>query len=77
MIALVKAAIAEHGAPPVIRSDNGPEFIAKGRQRWLADRQIKTIHITPASPWEFGSVETFHSWSRDECLNREQLWTPS
>ena len=55
----------------------GPEFIAKDLQRWLADQNIKTIYITPASPWENGFVESFHSRFRDECLDREQLWTLS
>lgn len=68
-------AIAEHGAPEYLRSDNGPEFIAKEVQRWLADKQIKTIYIEPASPWQNGFVESFHGRFRDECLNREQLWT--
>lgn len=63
------------GVPDHIRSDNGPEFIAKELQRWLAAQNIKTIYITPASPWENGFVESFHSRFRDECLNREQLWT--
>ena len=75
VIQLVKAAIALHGAPEFIRSDNGPEFIAKELQRWLAEQKIKTLYITPASPWENGFVESFHSRFRDECLNREQLWT--
>ena len=75
VIALVKAAIAEHGAPEFIRSDNGPEFIARQLRQWLADQKIKTIYITPASPWENGFVESFHSRFRDECLNREHLWT--
>jgi hypothetical protein len=35
-------AIAEHGAPEHLRSDNGPEFIAKDVQRWLAVNEIKT-----------------------------------
>ncbi|MSU64563.1 MAG: hypothetical protein EXS38_00320, partial [Opitutus sp.] len=51
------------------------EFIAKELQHWLAEQKIKTISITPASPWENGFVESFHSRFRDECLNREQLWT--
>lgn len=75
VIKLVQAAIAQHGAPEFIRSDNGAEFIARDLQRWLADQHIKTIYITPASPWENGFVESFHSRFRDECLNREQLWT--
>ena len=75
VIELVKTAIAEHGAPEFIRSDNGSEFIAKELQRWLAKNNIKTIYIEPGSPWENGFVESFHSRFRDECLNREQLWT--
>lgn len=68
-------AIAEHGSPAYLRSDNGPEFIAKEVQRWLAANQIKTIYIEPGSPWQNGFVESFHGRLRDECLNREQLWT--
>ena len=30
---------------------------------------------TPASLWQNGFVESFHGRFRDECLNREQLWT--
>ena len=75
VIALVKAAMAQHGVPEFIRSDNGSEFIAKELQSWLAEQNIKTIYITPASPWENGFVESFHSRFRDECLNQEQMWT--
>jgi len=70
-------AIAEHGAPGYLRSDNGPEFIAKDVQRWLAEKRVKTISIDPGSPWQNGFVESFHGRLRDECLNREQLWTLS
>lgn len=68
-------AIAEHGAPGYLRSDNGPEFIANDVQRWLAANGVKTIYIEPGSPWQNGFVESFHGRFRDECLNREQLWT--
>ena len=50
-------------------------FIAKGVQRWLTANAIKTIYIEPGSPWQNGFVESFHGRFRDECLNREQLWT--
>ena len=33
------------------------------------------IYIEPGSPWQNGFVESFHGRFRDECLNREQLWT--
>lgn len=75
VIRLVKEAIEQHGAPEYIRSDNGSEFIAKELQQWLADQKIRTIYIEPASPWQNGFVESFHGRFRDECLNREQLWT--
>lgn len=73
----LQKAIAEHGAPEYIRSDNGSEFIARIVQRWLKGRRIKTIYIDPGSPWQNGFVESFHGRFRDECLNREQLWTLS
>lgn len=50
-------------------------FIAKELQRWLAEHNVKTIYITPAIPWENGFVASLPSRFRDECLNREQLWT--
>ena len=73
----LQRAIREHGAPEYLRSDNGSEFIAKEVQQWLALHQIRTLYIEPGSPWQNGFVESFHGRFRDECLNREQLWTLS
>jgi putative transposase len=75
VLAWLQRAIEEQGAPAYLRSDNGSEFIAKIVQRWLAENHIKTIYIEPGSPWQNGFVESFHGRFRDECLNREQLWT--
>jgi transposase InsO family protein len=75
VLAWLQKAIAEHGAPEYLRSDNGSEFIARLVQQWLAQNRIKTIYIEPGSPWQNGFVESFHGRFRDECLNREQLWT--
>ena len=71
----LQKAVEQHGAPEFLRSDNGSEFIAKIVQRWLKENRIKTIYIEPGSPWQNGFVESFHGRFRDECLNREQLWT--
>ena len=68
-------AIREHGAPEYLRSDNGPEFIAKAVRQWLRENGVKTLHIDPGSPWQNGFAESFHGRFRDECLNREQLHT--
>jgi hypothetical protein len=58
-----------HGAPKYIRSDNGPELVAKALQDWLAQRGAQTLYITPGSPWENPYIESFHGKLRDECLN--------
>ena len=54
-----------------MRSDNGPEFIAKELQRWLERAAVRTLYIQKASPWENGYVESFNGKLRDELLNRE------
>ena len=61
----------ERGCPEYIRSDNGPEFIAKILRKWLADLGVITTYIEPGSPWENGYVESFNSRMRDEFLNGE------
>lgn len=77
VIRVVEGALTRHGVPAHLRSDNGPEFIACAIQDWLRERQVKTIYITPGSPWENAYIESFHDKLRDECLNREvfgSLW---
>ena len=49
------------GAPEYIRSDNGPEFIAKRLREWLSDVGVVTTYIEPGSPWENGYIESFNS----------------
>jgi putative transposase len=77
VITVVEAAMARYGVPEHLRSDNGPEFIAYAIQDWLKAKNVKTIYITPGSPWENAYIESFHDKLRDECLNREifgSLW---
>ena len=59
------------GEPAFIRSDNGPEFIAKAIKEWLEVSGVKTLYIEPGSPWENAYSETFISRFSDELLNRE------
>lgn len=75
VLAWLERAIKEHGAPAFLRSDNGPEFLAREVQRWLGEHQIKTIYVDLGSHWQNGSVENFHGRLCDDCLNQEQLWT--
>jgi putative transposase len=58
------------GLPDYIRSDNGPEFVAKAIQQWLKDNQCQTIYIEPGCPWENPYIESFNGKLRAECLDR-------
>ena len=62
---------AMRGVPRNIRSDNGPEFVAKAIQRWLNQLDVEALYIEPGSPWENGYAESFHSRLRDEFLALE------
>jgi transposase InsO family protein len=59
------------GCPVHIRSDNGPEFIAKEVKKFLAFSCVDTLYIERGSPWENGYIESFHSRMRDELLDGE------
>lgn len=61
----------ERGVPQFVRSDNGPEFIAKHLMRVLAAGGVEARHIEPGSPWQNGRNERFNGSLRDECLNLE------
>jgi len=59
------------GVPDYIRSDNGSEFTATAVRDWLAKVGVKTLFITPGSPWENGYIESFNGKLRDQLLNVE------
>src|SRR5512132_1218255 len=63
------------GVPGHIRSDNGPEFVAKAVQEWIAAVGARTAYIAPGSPWENGYVESFNARLRDELLNGEIFYS--
>jgi transposase InsO family protein len=63
------------GVPGHIRSDNGPEFVAKALQAWIGAVGAKTAYIAPGSPWENGYVESFNARLRDELLDGEIFYS--
>jgi len=65
----------EYGIPEHIRSDNGPEFVAKAVRSWLSELGVATLFIEPASPWENGYIESFNGKLRDELLNGDLFYT--
>ena len=75
VIDVLADAMLEHGVPAHLRSDNGPEMVAKNLRRWLAGVGAKTLYIEPGSPWENGYCESFNGKFRDELLNGEIFYT--
>jgi transposase InsO family protein len=75
VIEVLDQVFAERGVPEYLRSDNGPEFIAKAIQRWLEQRQVQTHYIEPGSPWQNAYGESFNGKFRDECLNMEVFYS--
>ena len=63
------------GVPGHIRSDNGPEFVAKAVQAWITAVGANTAYITPGSPWENGFIESFNARLRDELLDGEIFYS--
>jgi putative transposase len=63
------------GVPEHIRSDNGPEFVAKAVQDWIAAVGAKTAYIERGSPWENGFIESFNARLRDELLDGEIFYS--
>jgi putative transposase len=63
------------GIPEHLRSDNGPEFVARELRKWLAGLGTGPLYIEPGSPWENGYCESFNGKLRDECLNGEIFYS--
>jgi putative transposase len=77
-IGVIKAladALLFEGVPAFIRSDNGPEMVAKVLRQWLSGLGTKSLYIEPGSPWENGYCESFNGKLRDECLNGEIFYS--
>jgi putative transposase len=71
VIEVLQPLLDRRGRPEFLRSDNGPEFVARQLKTWLAEAGTQTHYIEPGSPWQNGFAESFHSRLRDECLNAE------
>jgi len=71
VIAVLERAFTTYGTPAILRSDNGPEFIARALKIWALLNHSDTATIQPGKPWQNGSVESFNGTFRRECLNSE------
>lgn len=75
VIEVLERLFALHGLPANLRSDNGPEFVAKALREYLAAANVETRYIEPGAPWQNGYIESFNNTLRDELLNREIFTT--
>ena len=71
VIEVLSRLVSERGAPRYLRSDNGPEFVARALLKWIVDQGIETALIDPGKPWQNGVSESFNGKFRDECLSME------
>jgi putative transposase len=77
VIEVLERVMAQHGHPAYLRSDNGPEFIARRLKSYLAERGAQTRYIDPGSPWQNAYCESFNGKLRDEFLNQEVFYSPA
>lgn len=71
VILILADLMLRHGVPTHVRSDNGPELIAKKLLAWVTQLDVKPLFIEPGSPWENGYCESFNGKMRYELLNGE------
>ena len=75
VLEVLASVMRERGAPEHIRSDNGPEFIARRLRAWLHRCAIGTLFIEPGSPWQNAFVESFNGTLRNELLDGEMFFS--
>lgn len=60
---------------PVIRSDNGPQFISYAFEQGCQEFEVEHERIPPKTPNMNAHIESFHRILEDECLSRFQFQT--
>jgi putative transposase len=58
---------------PVIRSDNGPQFISHAFEQGCEGFQVEHERIPPRTPNMNAHIESFHRILEDDCLSRYQF----
>lgn len=71
VIEVLAQLISLHGAPKILRSDKGPEFVSKALLKWANSQNLDIALIDPGKPWQNGTTESFNGKFRDECLSME------
>lgn len=69
VIRVLDQVAAERGYPQVIRSDNGPEFIAQAITNWARDHRLTWDFIQPGKPAQNAYIERFNRTYREDVLD--------
>lgn len=69
--AVLRAVVAQRGAPRSITVDNGTEFVSRAMETWSVTTGVQLDFIRPGRPVENAFIESFNGRLRDECLNVE------
>lgn len=65
----------KHGTPKYVRSDNGPEFIAKKLVTWMKSLEVQPLFTQQGSPRENGYCKSFNGKMRYEFLDGEIFYS--
>ena len=63
-------AMKYHGAPKVLRVDNGPEFVSEDLDLWAYAHKVTLDFSRPGKPTDNAYIESFNSRFRQGCLNQ-------
>ena len=70
VIRALEQIIEWRGAPKVIRSDNGPEYISGRLSAWAEKRGIRLEHIQPGNPQQNAYIERYNRTVRYDWLGQ-------
>lgn len=70
---LWKRKLFDTGARPVIRTDNGPQFISHVFEQACLTHETVHERIPPKTPNKNAHIESFHSLLESECLRRNEF----
>ena len=69
VVRVLEQLVPMHGAPAMLRCDNGPEFLADVPERWCVDHGVCLHHIQPGKPNRNAFIERFNRTLREEVLD--------
>ncbi|MFC7747635.1 IS3 family transposase, partial [Lentibacillus kimchii] len=69
--ALWQRDLLEADTQPIIRSDNGPQYVAKAFEAACETLGCEHERIPPKTPNKNAHIESFHRVLEDDCLSRE------